>query len=163
MGAKESAVAKAKGPQDEGNLSVPDAAFLKMLSQKKKISKDVARYAVQEAALDDSCVKCKFNLGDERKCHVVGGKINNEQGISKFYSPKGDGMLPGDLVWMHVKKKGKKLNYKEGHVIKLGAIGYRCKDCKYYLHSRHCLLIEGKFKPKMSCGFVVKIAHGTDI
>ena len=72
-------------------------------------------------------------------------------------------MLPGDIVWVYIKGNGKKLKYKEGHVIKTGAPGFQCKDCKYYLYSRNCLLIEGKFKLKMSCGFIVKIGHGIEI
>ena len=164
MGAKESADAKSEGSQDEGDLSTPDTAFLRVLYQKKKISKGEANYkASKELQQRASCVKCKFNLGDEGKCHVVRGKINNERGHSKFFSPKGDGMLPGDIVWMYVKKKGKKLKFKEGHVINEGAPSFQCKDCKYYLYSGNCLLIEGKFKPKMSCGFIVKIGHGTEV
>jgi len=162
MGAKESAVAKAKGRQDERDISPPDAALLQVLNQKKKIPKDKANYTVQDRDVH-SCVKCKFNLGDEGRCHVVRGKINNEKGVSKFFSPKGDGMLPGDIVWMYVKGAGKKLKYKEGHVISEGARGFQCKNCKYYLYSGNCLLIEGKFKPKMSCGFIVKIGHGIKI
>jgi hypothetical protein len=163
MGAKESATAKAKGSQDELDMSPADAAFLQVLYQKKKISKDEAKYEVNMTQQHESCVKCKFNLGDERKCHLVRGNINNEKGISKFFSPKGDGMLPGDIVWAYIKGSGKKLKYNEGHVIRIGAPGFQCKDCKYYLYSRNCLLIEGKFKPKMSCGFIVKIGHGTEI
>lgn len=163
MGAKESADAKSKGSQDERDMSPPDAAFLQVLYLKKKIPKDKANYVKYESAQGRSCVKCKFNLGDEGKCHVVQGKINNEKGISKFFSPRGDGMLPGDIAWMHAKETGKQLRYREGHVIKLGAPGYRCKDCKYYLYSRNCLLIEGKFGPKMSCGFIVKTGHGTEV
>ena len=162
MGAKESADAKAKGSQDELDMSRSDAAFLQTLYQKKKVSKDQAKYRANKTQKDESCVKCKFNLGDERRCHVVRGKINNETGISRYFSPKGDGMLPGDLVWMYIKHTGKKLKYNEGHVIKEGAAGFQCKDCKYYLYSRDCLLIEGRFKPKMSCGFIVRIGHGTE-
>jgi len=163
LGAKESADAKSRGFQDERDMSGPDKAFLHVLYQKKKVQKQKANYTLNSARDSESCVKCKFNLGDESKCHVVRGKINNEKGISKFFSPKGDGMLPGDIVWMYVKARGGKLAYKEGHVIKKGAPGYRCEDCKYYLYSRDCLIIEGKFKPKMSCGFIVKIGHGSDI
>ena len=163
LGAKESAVAKSRGSQDERDISPPDSAFLKALYQKKKISKAEASYAIHECPRKLSCIKCKFNLGDEGKCHVVSGKIDNIKGISKFFSPKGDGMLPGDLLWLYVKETGKKLKYKEGHVIDEGAVGFRCKDCKYYLYSRDCLLIEGKFKPKMSCGYIVKIGHGSKI
>jgi hypothetical protein len=140
-------------------MSPPDAAFLQVLYQNKKVPKDKADVARH----GQSCVICKFNLGDEGKCHIVRGKINNEKGISKFFSPKGDGMLPGDIVWMYVKETSKKLKYKEGHVIKEGAPGFQCKDCKYYLYSGNCLLIEGKFKPKMSCGFIVEIGQGTEV
>ena len=165
MGAKQSAHAKSKGPQDEADMSEPDIVFLETLHQKKKVSKEGAHYATKIAnrRRRGSCNKCKFNLADEGKCHIVRGQINNEKGISKYFSPKGDGMLPGDLVWKYVKETDKKLNYEEGHVIKRGAPGFQCEDCKYYMYARHCLLIKGKFKPKMSCGFIVKIGHGTDI
>jgi hypothetical protein len=163
MGAKESAVAKSRGPQDERDMSPPDAALLQVLYNKKKISKHEANYVENEEPRDQSCIKCKFNLGDEGKCHVVEGKINNEKGISKFFSPKGEGMLPGDIVWMYVKESGKKLKYEEGYVIEEGAPGFQCKDCKYYMYSGSCLLIEGKFKPEMSCSFIVKVGHGTEI
>ena len=158
-GAKESAVAKSTGRQKR--MLPADGAFLNALAQKKKVSKKEAGYRVQQSS--DSCVKCKFNLGDEEKCHVVRGKIDNERGLSKYYSPKGVGMLTGDIVWKHVKSAGKKLAYGEGHVIKKGAPGFRCKDCKYYLYSRDCLIIEGKFTPSMSCGFIVKLRSGTKI
>lgn len=158
-GAKESAVAKSTGRQKR--MLPADGAFLKVLAQRKKVSREQARYRVQQSS--SSCVQCKFNLGDEEKCHVVRGKIDNEHGMSKYYSPKGAGMLPGDIVWEHVKSAGKKLAYAEGHVIKKGAPGFQCKDCKYYLYSRDCLIIEGKFAPRMSCGFIVKLRSGTKI
>ena len=93
----------------------------------------------------------------------MSGKIDNEKGISMYFSPKGKGMLPGDLVWIYIKDTGKKLNFKEGHVIDKGASGFQCKDCKYYLYSGNCLLVKGKFKPSMSCGFIVKIGNGTEV
>jgi hypothetical protein len=108
-------------------------------------------------------MKCKFNLPDEKICHIVEGDINNEYGISKFFSPKGEGMLPGDIVWDFVKKTGRKLNYEEGYVISKGAEGFQCKHCKYYMYSHSCLLIKGTFEPEMSCGFIVKIGNGTDV
>jgi len=164
VGAKESAIAKSTGSQDERDLSPPDAAFLQVLRNKKKISKDEANYVENgQQSRDESCIKCKFNLGDEGKCHVVEGQINNKKGISKFFSPKGDGMLPGDIVWMYVKESGKKLKYEEGYVIEEGAPGFQCRDCKYYMYSGHCLFIEGNFKPEMSCGFIVKVGHGIEI
>ena len=162
MSAKESAIAKSKGPQDERDLTPPDAALLKVLREKKKVPKRDAGYTTNRAGAD-SCVKCKFNLGDEQRCHLVAGKVNNEKGISNFYSPKGHGMLPGDIVWIHVKSASRKLAFSEGHVISRGAQGFQCKDCKYYLYSGACLLIRGKFSPAMSCGYIVKIGHGTEI
>jgi hypothetical protein len=39
------------------------------------------------------CIKCKFNLPDEWNCHIVEGEINNENGISNYFSPKDDGIL----------------------------------------------------------------------
>lgn len=68
--AKESATAKSTGPQDEDDMSMPDTAFLRVLNTKNKISKDQANY-LENAASDRACVKCKFNLGDEEKCHIV--------------------------------------------------------------------------------------------
>src|ERR671918_2256951 len=127
MGAKESAVAKSRGSQDERDMSTPDAALLQVLYNKKKIEKDEANYVENEESRDQSCIKCKFNLGDEGNCHVVEGKINNEKGISKFFSPKGDGMLPRDIVWIYVKLAEKKLNYEEVYVIEEGAPGFQCK------------------------------------
>lgn len=113
---------------------------------------------------DKACIKCKFNLPDEKKCHIVEGEINNDYGVSIFFSPKGDGMLPGDIVWDFIKKTGNKLEYEDGHIINKGAEGYQCKDCKYYMYSDRCLLIKGiSFKPEMSCAFVVKIGNGTDV
>ena len=111
----------------------------------------------------ESCAKCKFNLGDEKKCHLVEGEINNEYGISKFFSAKGAGMLPGDTVWYYIKMTGKKLQYDAGDVIDKGADGFQCKDCKYYLYYKKYLLINGDFLPEMSCGYIVKIGNGTEL
>lgn len=145
-------------------MTDPDRVFLQTLYEMKKATKRMAGYRLT-ANRAASCVKCKFNLGDERRCHVVEGRINNERGISKFFSPKGDGMLPGDLVWKYVNQSSglKKLPQKRGHVIREGAKGYQCKDCKYYLYSRKCLLIRGTFRPEMSCGYIVKTGHGIDM
>lgn len=162
MEAKESAVAKSTGPQDEDDMSAPDAALLKVLQTKEKISKEESGYSESKRA-GKSCVKCKFNLSDEENCHVVEGRVNNERGISKFFSPKGDGMLPGDIVWHHVKKTGCKLDWNEGYVIKEGEQGFQCGDCKFYLYSGRCLIVNGSFRPEMSCGFVVRTGHGTEI
>jgi hypothetical protein len=136
--------------------------LLGVLTSKKKVSKARAGYRIFESREGKSCVKCKFNLGDEQRCHVVSGKVNNEHGVSNFFSPKGNGMLPGDIVWRYV-KSARKLAYNEGHVINEGARGFQCRDCKYFLDAGACRLIIGKFRPEMSCGFIVKIGNGIDI
>lgn len=144
-------------------MSKPDTAMLQVLRTKRKFSKEDAGYSKAGQPDRMSCVKCKFNLGDEGKCHVVEGNVDNERGISKFFSPKGDGMLPGDIVWQHARNSGDKLNWDEGYVINEGAEGFQCKDCKFYLYSGGCLIVKGTFRPEMSCGFVVKVGHGTEL
>jgi hypothetical protein len=168
MTPEESAVAKSTGMQEDQDLSIQDASLFRVLSLKKKISKSEANYTERKrrgetSKTEHKCSKCKFNLGDENRCHVVEGEINNEFGISNYFSPKGTGMLPGDIVWDFIKKTERKLDYDEGYVIDEGADGFQCKDCKYYTYSRSCLLIKGTFTPKMSCGYVVKCGNGTDI
>jgi hypothetical protein len=166
---EESVIAKSTGEQEEEDTAPQDAALFRHLATGKKISKEEANYRKQEErelsqdGQQQSCVKCKFNLPDEKKCHIVDGEIDNEYGISKFFSPKGDGMLPGDMVWDFVKKTEKKLRYEEGYVIPKGAEGFQCKDCKYYMYSGSCLLIKGNFTPEMSCAFIVKIGNGTEM
>jgi len=171
---EESVVAKSTGQQEEKDIALKDAALYNVLSSKKKMTKDKAGYKELEKIEttqstknynnNQTCIKCKFNLPDEKKCHIVEGEINNEYGISNYFSPKGDGMLPGDIVWDFIKKTGRKLEYEEGHVIGKGAEGYQCKDCKYYMYSDRCLLIKGTtFMPEMSCAFVVKIDNGTEV
>ena len=164
---EESVIAKSTGEQEEEDKAVKDAALYNVLNSKKKMTKQEAGYREQETNYNNSnraCIKCKFNLPDEKNCHIVEGEINNEYGISKFFSPKGDGMLPGDIVWDFIKKTGKKLEYEEGHVIGKGAEGFQCKDCKYYMYANRCLLIKGNgFMPEMSCAFVVKIDNGTEV
>jgi hypothetical protein len=165
---KESALAKSIGQQDEKDMLMQDAALFRVLSSDKKISKIEAEYREQRKKDNADpgkpvCRKCKFNLGDEKQCHVVEGEINNEYGFSKFFLAKGEGMLPGDIVWIFIKKTGRKLNYEQGYVIEEGAEGFQCKDCKYYMYAGNCLLIKGKFRPDMSCGFIVKIGNGTDV
>ena len=148
-----------------------------MLNSKKRLTKSEAGYREQEKNEkvannynnnydnnNKACIKCKFNLPDEKNCHIVEGEINNDVGISKFFSPKGDGMLPGDIVWDFIKKTGRKLEYEYGHVIGKGAQGFQCKDCKYYMYANRCLLIKGTtFMPEMSCAFIVKIDYGTEV
>ena len=127
MEPEESAVAKSTGSQEENDMSMQDAALFQVLTSKKKIPKSEANYREIEKdrtytdRTEHKCSKCKFNLGYEESCHVVEGEINNDHGISKFFSPKGDGMLPGDIVWNFIKKTGRKLGYDEGYVIDAGA------------------------------------------
>jgi hypothetical protein len=165
MSVEDSAIAKSVGEQEERDRTHADKALLQVLEKGIKISKRDADYRIldNKPHSKESCSKCKFNLGDEKKCHVVEGEINNEYGISKFFSAKGVGMLPGDIVWDYIKKRGKKLQYDEGDVIEKGADGFQCKDCKYYLYYKKCLLINGDFMPEMSCGYIVKIGNGTEL
>jgi hypothetical protein len=166
---EESVIAKSTGEQEEKDIAQQDVALYRVLRSRKKITKDEAGYREKEKKEEfrdnnkEVCVKCKFNLHDEKKCHVVEGEINNDYGVSKFFSARGDGMLPGDIVWDFIKKTGRKLEYEEGYVIAKGAEGYKCKDCKYYMFSDRCLLIKGTFMPEMSCAFVVKLGNGTDV
>src|SRR5919205_4484468 len=134
---EESVIAKSTGEQEEDDIVVKDAALYNALDSKKKMTKQEAGYREQDVMKTDddnyncACIKCKFNLPDEKKCHIVEGEINNDYGVSNFFSPKGDGMLPGDIVWDFIKKTGRKLEYEEGHVIGKGAEGFQCKDNKY--------------------------------
>ncbi|MFL6338367.1 MAG: hypothetical protein ACJ718_04535 [Nitrososphaeraceae archaeon] len=170
---EESVIAKSTGQQEEKDVAVKDAALYNVLNSKKRMTKSEAGYREQEKNEKETknnnnnnkvCIKCKFNLPDEKNCHIVEGEINNDYGISNFFSPKGDGMLPGDIVWDFIKKTGRKLDYEEGHVIGKGAQGFQCKDCKYYMYSNRCLLINGTaFMPEMSCAFVVKIDNGIEV
>jgi hypothetical protein len=162
---EESVIAKSTGLQDEEDFAPQDEALFRRLVTGKKMTKEEASYGIRDEILPDgqSCDKCKFNLPAEKKCHIVEGEIDIERGVSKLFSPKGSGMLPGDIVWDFVKKTGKKLRYEEGHVIEEGAEGFQCKDCKYYMYSGGCLLIKGNFGPEMSCAFVVKIGNGTEV
>jgi hypothetical protein len=164
MDIEKSVIAKSTGQQEQNDMKPEDAVLFSVLMSGKKLSKEESNYREEnneDTENSQSCVKCKFNLADERMCHVVEGQVNNDLGISNYFSPKGDGMLPGDIVWEFVKKTGRKLNYEEGHVIEKGADEFQCKDCKYYMYSHSCLLINGSFEPEMSCGFVVKIGNGT--
>jgi glucan-binding YG repeat protein len=166
---EESVIAKSTGEQEEEDVAVKDAALYNVLNSKKKMTKQEAAYREQDESktnnnYNQACIKCKFNLPDEKNCHIVEGQINNEYGVSNFFSPKGDGMLPGDIVWDFIKKTGRKLGYEEGHVIGKGVEGFQCKDCKYYMYANRCLLIKGTaFMPEMSCAFVVKNNNGTDV
>ena len=166
--AKESGIAKSIGDQKEEDMQFPDLLLLNFLSTGKKISKIEADYKEQQQEHSSirrekeqlSCDKCKFNLPAEKLCHIVEGSVNNEEGISKFFSPRGHGMLPGDILWYYVIQREEKLDYEKGRVINEATEGFQCKDCKYYLNSHACLLLKGRLEPEMSCAFIVKIGNG---
>jgi len=166
--AKESGIAKSIGDQKEEDMKAADQLLYNYLRTGKKVSKEEANYREQQN--DDSqrdrkqsCDMCKFNLPAEQICHLVEGNVNNENGISKYFSPRGYGMLPGDIVWDYVKKSGEKLDYEKGRVINEATEGFQCKDCKYYMYSHRCLLLKGTLEPEMSCAFVVKNGNGIEV
>ncbi|MBA3750181.1 MAG: hypothetical protein H0X03_04675 [Nitrosopumilus sp.] len=167
--AKESGIAKSIGDQKEEDMKVTDQLLYNYLRTGEKVSKDEASYKEQQQKDDSqrdrkqSCDKCKFNLPAEQICHIVEGNVNNEDGISKYFSPRGYGMLPGDIVWDYVKKSGEKLDYEKGRVINEAIEGFQCKDCKYYMYSHRCLLLKGILEPKMSCAFIVKNGNGIEV
>jgi hypothetical protein len=166
--AKESGIAKSIGDQKEQDVQDADLILVNFLSTGEKISKIDANYIEQrreqsisnQAKEQMSCDKCKFNLPAEKFCHIVEGSVNNEVGISKFFSPRGHGMLPGDILWHYVNQSGEKLDYEKGRVINEATEGFQCKDCKYYMNSHECLLLKGTLEPEMSCAFIVKIGNG---
>ena len=166
--AKESGIAKSIGDQKEQDMQSADLLLVNFLTTGKKISKIDANYSEQRreqsganhAKEQMSCDKCKFNLPAENLCHIVEGSVNNEQGISKFFSPRGHGMLPGDILWYYVTQRDEKLDYEKGRVINEATEGFQCKDCKYYLNYNACLLLKGRLEPEMSCAFIVKIGNG---
>jgi hypothetical protein len=166
--AKESGIAKSIGDQKEQDMQSADLLLINFLSTGVKISKIDANYTEQRpeqsgtnrAKKKMSCDKCKFNLPAEKLCHIVEGPVNNEEGISKFFSPRGHGMLPGDILWHYVNQRSEKLDYEKGRVINEATAGFQCNDCKYYLNSHECLLLKGTFEPEMSCAFIVKIGNG---
>ena len=45
--------------------------------------------------------------------------------MSKYFAPRGYGMLPGDIVWDFIRKGGKKLDFQSGHVINEAAVGFK--------------------------------------
>ena len=104
----------------------------------------------------ESCDKCKFNLPAEKLCHIVEGRVNNEEGIPIYFSPRGYGMLPRDILWHYVNQRGEKLDYEKGRVINEATEGFQYKDCRYYLNTHACLLLKGMLEPEMSCAFIIK-------
>jgi hypothetical protein len=168
--AKESGIAKSIGDQNEEDMKATDRLLYDYLRTGKKVSKDEASYRERKQSDDtkkdgkQSCDKCKFNLPAEQICHIVEGNVNNENGISKYFSPRGYGMLPGDMLWDYVKKSGEKLDFEKGRVINEATEGFQCKDCKYYMYSHKCcLLLKGTLEPEMSCAFIVKTGNGIEV
>ena len=96
---EESVIAKSTGEQEEENMEPQDAALFRYLRTRKKLSKEEANYIEKQEQQYDIktnngsggqvCVKCKFNLPDEKMCHIVEGEVSNECGVSKYFSPKG--------------------------------------------------------------------------
>jgi hypothetical protein len=63
-----------------------------VLEKRKKLSKNYADYkeepkdgqygsstSLSSSSFERRCGKCKFNLGDGKKCHIVEGQIDNEK------------------------------------------------------------------------------------
>ena len=166
--AKESGIAKSIGDQKEDDMKDADQLLYNYLRTGKKVSKSEANYREQKNGdfkkdKKHSCDKCKFNLPAEQMCHIVEGNVNNDIGISNYFSPKGYGMLPGDIIWDQIKKNGGKLDYEKGRVINEAKEGFQCKDCKYYMFSHKCLLLKSTLEPEMSCAFIVKNGNGIEV
>ncbi len=166
--AKESGIAKSIGDQKEQDMQSADLILVNFLMTGEKKSKIEAGYVERSreqwnigyTKQQGSCDECKFNLPAEKLCHIVEGRVNNEEGISKFFSPRGHGMLPGDILWHYVNQRGEKLDHEKGRVINEATEGFQCKDCKYYLNTHECLLLKGRLEPEMSCAFIVKSRNG---
>lgn len=92
--------------------------------------------------------------------HIVEGRVNNEEGISKKISPRDTECHQGDIPWHYVNQRSEKLDYEKGRVIREATEGFQCKYCKYYLNSSAYLLIKGTLEPEMSCAFIVKNGNG---
>jgi hypothetical protein len=91
---EESVIAKSTGNQEEEDIAVKDAALYSVLNSKKKMTKQDAGYREQDERKSNNsnynnnsnhaCIKCKFNLPAEKKCHIVEGEINNHYDISNL-------------------------------------------------------------------------------
>jgi len=165
---EESVIAKSTGEHEEEDIAPQDAALFRHLETGKKISKEEANYRKQEEIISQdgshqSCIKCKFNLPDEKLCHIEEGKIDNEYGVSKFFSPKGDGMLPGDVLWDFIKKTGKNWNIKKDMQYQKVLRDFSAKTANITCILAAVSIRGSNFTPEMSCAFVVKIGNGTEI
>lgn len=94
--AKESGISKSIGDQTEEDMKASDQLLYDYLRTGKKVSMVEASYREQQKTDNDnqkdrgnSCDKCKFNLPAEQLCHIVEGNVNNENGISRYFSQEG--------------------------------------------------------------------------
>ncbi len=142
-------------------LSGGDAALWTVLDGRAKLAKADAKYSGTGGTTGHSCADCKFFIELDTKCFITEGNIVSQGVCSHFTSwEKQREPFPGDVAWEYVKKTSQKLNWKEGYVILKGDEGYQCQDCKFYLHWGACMLIKGKFKPEMSCRYILKPGEG---
>lgn len=124
-----------------------------------RVAQEQARYTRTAPEGEGLCRDCKFYQGDEKECLVVAGTIE-PAGTSKYFSPWEEGLYPGDAVWEYIKRGGEKLERDKALVLERGLPGVQCGDCKYLLYWGGCLLVEGLFKPEMTCGYFVPIREG---
>lgn len=139
-----------------------DNALLSVLKARSKLSPVEAAYDARGGKAKVRCGGCKFFFSVEKQCFVVHGDIA-AKGVCKFFTDCETGLLPGDVVWEYVRDTGSKLNWKEALVLKEGDKGFQCGDCKFYLYSRQCLIVKTKFKPGMTCAYIVKVGEGTPL
>jgi hypothetical protein len=137
-----------------------DHALEQVLARHQRFSGDEAGYRVPGPA-DAQCEGCKFFIELDEACFVTAGKIVSTGGCRHF-TAYDQPPLPGDLAWAHVQRAGHKLSRLEGFVIRQGDAGWQCKDCKFYI-DQACLIIEGPFKPEMSCRYIIKVGEGTPV
>ena len=169
MSVEDSAIAKSVGEQEDEDRTISDMALLQALEKGIKISKHDAEYQELDRSGSQKRNVQNENLILEMRKNATLLKeklITNMAYLSSFrlkeWACYAD-IFPGDIVWDYIKKTGNKLQYDKGDVIEKGADGFQCKDCKYYLYYKKCLLINGDFMPEMSCGYVVKIGNGTEL
>jgi len=143
-------------------LTRGDRGLSRVLRQRRKIPQPEARYSENAGRPGGRCGDCKFFIELDKKCFVTDGKIV-EDGVCEYFTSWETSRepLPGDLVWEDVKKTGKKLTWREGYVILKGDEGYQCRDCKFYLYWGACMIVKGKFKPEMTCRYILKPGEGT--
>jgi hypothetical protein len=129
---QQSVIAKSTGKQEEEDIAPQDAALFRHVVTVKKISKEEVNYENQEGRPQDGqfCIKPKFNLPGEKKCHIVDGEIDNGMVSRDSFSFKGDGMLARGILWDFIEKR-ENLEYEEGYGIPTGAEGFQRKVCNH--------------------------------